>query len=123
MQRIFHRNDHQAGIVIVTGGCCIPGMAAFDAQARRVVEQAVSETGVEAQVKMMPVTTAMMGGVPKEAMGQATSLFQAGQMPLPAILINGEGVSYGMPNVEDIKAALLRSIDAKTTRQEEGTNK
>ena len=61
----FWRNDRQTGVVIISGSCCIPGMAPFDEQARRVVDQAIAETGVAAQVRMMPATTAYMGGAPK----------------------------------------------------------
>ncbi len=119
MQHIFHRDDHQVGIVIITGSCCIPGMAAFDAQARRVVEQAVAETGIEARVEMMPATTAMMGGVPKEVMGKLIGLFQAGQMPLPAVLINGQPIAYGVPDMGEIKTALGRSAVAKIVKEEQ----
>ncbi len=119
MQHIFHRDDHRVGIVIITGSCCIPGMAAFDAQARRIVEQAVVETGIEAQVQMMPAITAMMGGVPKEVMGKLIGLFQAGQIPVPAVLVNGQGIAYGVPNIDVIKAALGRIAAANIVKEEQ----
>lgn len=109
------------GVLIISGSCCIPGMAPFDEQARRSVERAIAETGIQAQVKLMPATTAMMGGVPKEVMGQLVGLFNQGQIGLPAILINGKAVSFGVPQVEDIKAALVQSAGAKAIK-EENTN-
>ncbi len=107
------------GIVIISGSCCIPGMAVFDEQARRIVQQAITETGVEAQVRMMPATSAYFGGVPREVMAQIMNVFnQTGRMPLPAVLVNGKAVSYGVPNVEDIKAVLSEIINAKPSQEE-----
>ncbi len=114
------QNDskEQVGIVIVSGSCCLPGMAPFDEQARRVIEQAISETGVVAEVKTMPATTAMMGGVPKEIMGQLVGLFNQGKIGLPAILVNGQAISFGVPRVEDVKAVLVEITDAKKAEKE-----
>ncbi len=110
-----NQNDskEKVGIVIVSASCCLPGMAPFDEQARRVIDQAVSETGIAAEVKMMPATTAMMGGVPKGIMEQLIGLFNQGKIGLPAILINGKPVSFGVPRVEDVKAALVEIAGAK----------
>ena len=121
MRLSFRRNDSPVGIVIISGSCCIPGMAAIDEQARRIVEQAISETGIEARVKMMPATTAYFGGAPREVIAKLINDSQAGQLGLPAILINGKAVSYGMPKGEDIKSALLQAMDAKKA-EEESTN-
>ncbi|TAK34333.1 MAG: hypothetical protein EPO21_09910 [Chloroflexota bacterium] len=94
-------------IVIVSGSCCIPGMGPFDEQARRVVEQAVSETGTAAQVTVLPVTKAFFGAVSKKVMGELMAMFnQGGKIGLPAVLVNGEVVSYGVPTLEDMKAVL-----------------
>lgn len=105
----WRRDEPQSGVVvvIVSGACCIPGMAPFDEQARKVIEQAISETGVEARVHVMPATKAYFGGIPKQVMGQLVSSMQRGQMPVPAILINGKPISYGVPKVQDVGAALL----------------
>jgi hypothetical protein len=116
----FRRKGASIGIVIITGSCCIPGMAPLEEQARRIVDQAVSETGVTAEVKMIAAATAYFGGIPKEVMAQIMAAFnQTGQMPLPAILIDGNPVSYGVPKIEDIKSVLLQSA---RTIKEEGAN-
>lgn len=94
------------GIVIVSGGCCIPGMGPFDEQARQVVEQAISETETIGQVTVLPATKAFFGAVSKRVMGELMALYNQGKVGLPAVLINGEVVSYGVPTLEEMKAAL-----------------
>ncbi len=100
-------------VVIVSASCCVRGMEAFDEQARRVVQQAAAETGVEAQVTIMPATTAFFGGIPRAIMAELMTRAQSGQMPVPAVLANGKPVSYGVPRVEEMKAALLAAADAR----------
>ncbi len=112
MRLSFHKNNSEAGVIIISGSCCIPGMAPFDEQARHVVEQAVSETDIKAQIKIIPASTAYFGAVPKDVMAKIiTELNQSGRMPLPAVLINGKIVSYGVPQVDAIKTALLQTMD------------
>ncbi len=117
------RQDSEPGvsIVIISASCCMPGMAPLDEQARRIVQQAVSETGVEAQVKIMPATIAFSGGVPRQIMAELINLFQSGRLPVPAVLINGKPVSYGMTELEKFKSALLAVANAnsKVTNEEQ----
>jgi len=118
MELDFRRKETPLGIVIITGSCCIPGMAPLEERARRVVEQAISETGVAAQVRLMPATTAYMGGAPKEVIAQLVGRYnQSGQIGLPVILVNGKAVSFGLPEVEQIKTALFRSVDLTTAQE------
>lgn len=121
MQLNFLRKDSKEGvnIVIISAACCMPGMAPLDEQARRIVEQAVSETGVEAQVKIVPATTAFFGGLPKQIMAELINLSQSGRLPVPAVLINGKPVSYGMPELENFKSALLAVANTNTQRTKE----
>ncbi len=118
MQLSFRKKDSEAGVIIISGSCCIPGMAPFDEQAKRVVEQAISETAVKAQVKVIPASTAFFGAVPKDVMSKIITEFnQSGRMPLPAVMINGKIVSYGVPHVEDIKTALLQTMEPKEIKE------
>ncbi len=119
MRLSFRKKESEAGIIIISGSCCIPGMAPFDEQAKRVVEQAVSETDVKVQIKMIPASTAYFGAIPKEVMTKIITEFnQSGRMPLPAVLINGKVVSYGVPKVEDVKTALLQTLDTKEIKED-----
>ncbi len=112
MKLDFRRNETPVGIVIITGSCCIPGMAPLEERARQVVEQAISKTGVTAQVKLMPATAAYMGGAPKEVIVQLIGKYnQSGGIGLPAILINGKAVSFGVPEIEQIETALLQAAN------------
>ncbi len=112
MKLDFRQTETTVGIVIITGSCCIPGMAPLEEHARQVVEQAISKTGVAAQVRLMPATTAYMGGAPKEVIAQLIGKYnQSGQIGLPVILINGRAVSFGVPEVEQIETALLQAAN------------
>ena len=100
------------GVVVVTGACCIPGMAPFDAEAERIVKQAAEETGIEIQFKTVPVLLAMQGGFAKDVLQEGLDRFQQSEkLPLPAILVNGQVIEYGVPKLEDVKSAL---VEAKT---------
>ncbi len=98
-------------VIIISAACCAPGMSAFDEQARRVIDQAISETGIEAKVTLVPATTAMVAfsNVIRELM----ALYGQGKLGAPAVLIDGEVVSYGVPEVEDMKAALRKFAEIK----------
>ncbi|MHB1006974.1 MAG: hypothetical protein ACYC3S_15220 [Chloroflexota bacterium] len=109
------KEDPQLNVVIVSAACCVPGMAPLDEQARRIVEQALSEVGVVGRVSIMPATTAFFGGAPREVMARLISDSQSGKISVPAVLIGGKAVSYGVPNLEQIKSALLEAASAKTT--------
>ncbi len=114
MRLSFRKKDSEVGVIIISGSCCIPGVATFDEQAKHVVEQAVSETDVKVQIKVIPASTAFFGSVPKEVMAKIITEFnRSGRMPLPAVLINGKIVSYGVPKIEDIKTTLLQIVETE----------
>lgn len=118
MAQMSQEGKAAVGVVIVSGSCCIPGMAPLDERARRVVEQAILETGIKARVGMLPATTALAGGVPEEVVSRLVQKFnQSGQVGLPAILVEGKAVSFGLPEVEGVKAALLQAAEAKTQKE------
>ena len=99
--------DAPVSVVILSAACCVRGMAALDEQARRIVDRALSETGVNARVTVMAATTAMFGGLPRNIMADLIARSQnGGQLPVPAILINGKPFSYGMPELESLKSEL-----------------
>ncbi len=114
-------SDGEVGIVLISGSCCIPGMAPFDEQARRIVEQAMAETGIRAQLLTLPVSKAYFGGVPRAVIDQlGEKLNQTGQVPLPAVLINGTPVSMGVPTLDTITTALRQAVNQSTPKENLG---
>ncbi len=110
VRSLVPQDSPRVGVVIVTGSCCIPGMAPFDEQARRIVTQGIAEAGVAAHVKVVPATSAFLGAVPRNVVaGLLTTFNQTGRVGLPAVLVNGELVSAGVPDLGTITAALLRA--------------
>lgn len=105
-------------VTIITGSCCIPGMAPFDEQARQVVAQAIADAGVVAQVKEISASSAMYGAIPRSLIAQWFQSANSGQMPLPAVLVNGNVASTGIPvNIESIKTALLPIVEAQIIKE------
>lgn len=113
MQLGFRRNKSEVGVVIISGSCCIPGMAPLDEKAKNVVEQAISESGVTARLRVIPASTAVFGGVPRKLIAELMGMFnQSGRIGLPAVLVNGEVVSYGIPDAEQVRRALIQAAEA-----------
>ncbi len=105
-------------VVILSAVCCYPGMATFDEQAKKVIEQAIEETGVGAEIKIISAATALYSGsVPKHVMTTLMSKFSRNETG-PAILINGEVISYGVPQLEDMKAALKKFEEINNNKKE-----
>ena len=46
-------------ILILSAACCFPSQAAIDEQAKKVVEHAIQEAGVSAEVLVVPGSTAI----------------------------------------------------------------
>ncbi len=99
-------------VLIVSGACCIRGMAPLDQKTREVVDQAMAEVGVSARVTVMPATTAYFGGIPRAVMARLVAGANQGRMPVPAVLVNGVMVSLGVPTVEQVKVALIEAREA-----------
>jgi hypothetical protein len=100
------------GIVLVSGTCCNPSLAAADERARRVIEEAASQVGVKVQLEVMTMTSAYYSA-PRDVRRRLMGEFAGGGINVPAILIGGKAVSYGVPSLEAMKAALLDAAEAK----------
>lgn len=100
----------EAIVLIISGTCCFPQLAALDQQARQIIDLALKETGIKAQVKLVTASSAVRGGIPFEIL-QSTGLASNASniMRLPAILINNQLISYGVPNSALIKNALINA--------------
>jgi len=62
---------------------------------------------------MVPATSAMFGGAYRKIMNDMIQMNNKGKIVAPAILINKEVVSYGVPNLEDMKTALKKFAENK----------
>lgn len=123
LRSLIGRNDApsapRVGVAIITGSCCNPHMPPFDAEAKRVVAQALAESGVSAEVREVPATRAFFGGgVPRHVLAEILRLMnEEGKVGLPAVLVNGEVISYGIPTVQSVRAALARAAGPRPETQ------
>jgi hypothetical protein len=94
-------------------------MAPFDEQAQRIIEQAIAETGVDAQLTILPIKQAFYGGIPRSVMDQmGEKVDQTGQIPLPAVLINGTLVALGVPTLDMITTAIYQTTEKENVSHE-----
>lgn len=104
-------------VVIISAACCVSGMAAFDEQAQRVIGKAISETGIIAKITIVPATSIMFGGAYRKIMNDMIQMNNKGKIVAPVILINKEVISYGVPNLEDMKKALIKFTENKSKKE------
>ena len=108
-------------ILILTAACCFPSQAAIDQQAKNIIEQASSETGIPAQVSIVPGSTAIYSKtLSRQVKNILMSKFSRNELG-PAILIDGEIVAYGVPKLEEMKA-ILEKWQAQSTRRKTMNN-
>lgn len=88
-------------IIMISGACCIPSMAKLDMEVRKIIDEAISLSGVQAKVSKITASEAFVNGAYRK-------LIKTGIENAPVIIIDGEVVSYGIPHLEDIKNALLQ---------------
>ena len=110
--------DSVVRIVLISGTCCNPSLEAADERSRRVIEEAAAEVGVEVRIEMMTMTSAYYSA-PKDVKKRPLGEFAGGGLSMPAILIGGKAVSYGVPSLEVMKAALLAASIQKKEHENE----
>lgn len=94
-------------ILLVSGSCCMPWMAVRDQQAQQVIQQALAETETNAVVKVLPVSSALQGGIPSEILKEMDLQAQRANLTrLPALFINGKLIGFGVPDLEAVKTEL-----------------
>jgi len=97
-------------VVIVSGACCFPPLRAFDLEAGRVVDAAITEVGLPARVVSMSTSQAYYGGLPRALAEEGKRVRDTvGITAFPAVLVNLELVSYGVPTLEAVVAALRKA--------------
>ncbi len=111
------KKDNKVGVAIITASCCFPGVAPFEDQAKRIIEQAITESGVEAEVKVLPVSS-YYNSIPKEVVPKLMSDYNQGKISAPPILIDGKAVFYGVPGLEEVKSALRQAAEARKAKEE-----
>ncbi len=108
-------NGPQIVILLVSGSCCMPWMAVRDQQAQQVIQQGLAETQTIAVVKVLPVSSALQGGIPPEILkGMDLQAQRANLTRLPALFINGKLIGFGVPELETVKSVLL-ALKEKTS--------
>jgi hypothetical protein len=112
---LFKKNN-AIGVAIITASCCYPGVAPFEEQAKRVIEQAISESGVDAQLKILPVSS-YYNSIPREVIPRLIADYNQGKISAPAILIEGKAAFYGVPGIEEMKTLLLQVAEARKTKE------
>ncbi len=101
-------SDPEIVILLVSGSCCMPWMAVRDQQAQQVIQQALAETQTTAVVKVLPVSSALQGGIPAEILqGMDLQAQRANLTRLPALFINAKLIGFGVPDLETVKSVLL----------------
>jgi hypothetical protein len=101
-------------ILLISGSCCMPWLAVRDKQAQQVIQQALADTGIAAVVKIVPVSSALQGGIPPEILnGMDLQAQRANLTRLPALFINGKLIGFGVPEFDQVKSILL-SLKQKT---------
>lgn len=111
--KMANQDKPKITIIMLSAACCMPGMAGFDAQAEKVIRLAISETGVDARFEMVPATKAFFNGSLKKVINELLVMNSQGKIGVPAVLINGEIVSYGAPTLEIMKEALNKFKEGK----------
>ncbi|MEI6090796.1 MAG: hypothetical protein WCR42_10120 [bacterium] len=94
-------------LLIISGSCCSPNMALFDEQIRKIFDQAIAETEIKAQVSVIPAST-LFRGSNSRITSKMMEDYNKGLAIIPAVLINTEIVSYGVPSLEVMKEALIK---------------
>lgn len=105
-RKMTNQNQPKLAIIMLSAACCMPGMAGFDEQAKKIIKQAIIETGIDARFEIVPATKAFFSSVLRKVINELMVMANQGKMGTPVVLINGEVVSYGVPTLEVMKKVL-----------------
>ncbi len=108
------KGTREVKVVILSGACCNPSLSGMDEQAGKIVEQAAAAAGVKVSVRKQPMVSALYGGVPRDVVDQLKRDNKAGGLRMPVVIIDGKGVSYGVPDAGRISAALRAFAGAES---------
>jgi hypothetical protein len=119
---IFESSGESTGnlsLVLISGTCCFPGMAAFDEQAQHIIEQAIAQTKIPVSVQTIPISAAYYGTVPQPIVAQIMEQAnQSARLPFPTILLNGTPISFGVPTLEEMISTLRQTQEKQRIDEE-----
>ena len=72
---------------------------------------------MDSEVKVLPVSS-YYNSIPKEVVPKLMADYNQGKISAPPILIDGKAVFYGVPKIEEMKAALLQAAEARKMKEE-----
>jgi hypothetical protein len=94
---------------MISGTCCFPQLASTDHQAEEIIQQAMNETGIPADFRKIKASSILQGGAPLDVLKESGLAADVSNiMRLPAILINNRLISFGIPGLDVLKAALIQ---------------
>ncbi len=97
-------------VLLISGTCCYPGLAALDAQAEQVIRHALAETAIPGQVHTILASSALQGGIPADILEQLRDAMKpVNLMRLPAVFINRKLFGFGVPELDAVKTMLLQT--------------
>jgi hypothetical protein len=76
------KKNTSVGVAIISASCCFPGVAPFEEQAKRIVEQAITESAVNAEVKVLPVSS-YYHSIPREVVPKLIADYNQGKISAP----------------------------------------
>jgi len=98
----------------------MPWMAPLDVEARRAVARAVTDTGTKAVIEVVPASVAFLKSALWDVRKQLTETYiKSHQVGLPVIIVNGRIISFGVPEVTQIRLALNASKGRNEPQGEE----
>lgn len=100
--------DGRMEIVILSGACCIPSLAASDKHMEKNIQEALERSGINAKIRTITLSSVLQGKDLVEQQGQVNALFQKhGVKFAPALLIDGKlQFMGGVPTTDQIQTKL-----------------
>ncbi|WP_157596805.1 hypothetical protein [Saccharomonospora saliphila] len=94
-------------VVVVTNSCCNPADKPLEDRAFRVVDQAIADSGVEANVRAVSATDAIAGAMPSDIVTEIQNRIAQGTLEPPVVLVDGRIVTGNGVDQNDVVAGLV----------------
>ncbi|QUH01870.1 hypothetical protein HUO13_14560 [Saccharopolyspora erythraea] len=96
---------------MVTNSCCNPADKPLEDRAFRVIDQAIAETGVEAEVRAVSATDAIAGAMPSDIVTEIQNRIAQGTLEPPVVLVDGRIVTGNGVDHKDVVAGLAATTN------------